>query len=135
MTRCVHLCSRIIPSVGGSLPVIFPYTSEFIRNKYRGPYLGVQSMFWMLGRFVCAALAWAIIPRETFLFVHDEVVSWRVFLAIAALPSLLGAIVYMFLPESPRFLLEVGGLGLFIHSFIHSFNFSHTSLHMHIFNV
>ena len=93
--------------MAGSLPVIVPYTSEFIRNKFRGPYLGVQAMFWTAGRVLCAALAWAIIPRETFRFGSNNVISWRVFIAVAALPSLLGAVVYIFLPESPRFLLEV----------------------------
>ncbi len=93
--------------MAGSLPVIVPYTSEFVRNKYRGPYLGIQAMFWTAGRVICAAFAWAIIPRETYRFGNSEVISWRVFIAISALPSFLGAIVYIFLPESPRFLLEV----------------------------
>ena len=93
--------------VGGSLPVIFPYTSEFIRNKYRGPYLGVQAFFWMLGQLICGALAWAIIPIRQFHMFGRELDSWRVFIAICALPSLIGAVMYFFLPESPRFLLQV----------------------------
>jgi len=92
--------------------VIVPYTSEFIRNKYRGPYLGIQAMFWTAGRVLCASLAWAIIPRENFRFIGEEVISWRVFIAIAALPTFLGAVIYIFLPESPRFLLEVGQVKL-----------------------
>ena len=95
--------------VGGSLPVLFPYISEFIRNKYRGPYLGAQATFWMFGRLLCGAIAWAIIPRTNIdismgLF-HFH--SWRLFLAVSALPSLLGVFLYWFLPESPRYLLEV----------------------------
>ena len=34
--------------------------------------------------------------------------SWRLFIAVSALPSILGALLYFILPESPRFLLEVG---------------------------
>ena len=34
--------------------------------------------------------------------------SWRLFIAVSALPSVLGALLYFILPESPRYLLEVG---------------------------
>ena len=96
--------------VGGSLPVLFPYNSEFIRNKYRGPYLGVQSTFWMVGRLLCGAFAWIIIPQGNINaplgMIHFR--SWRLFLAVSALPSILGSLLYFILPESPRYLLEVG---------------------------
>ena len=96
--------------VGGSLPVLFPYNSEFIRNKYRGPYLGVQSTFWMVGRLLCGAFAWIIIPQSNINMalgtIHFR--SWRLFLAVSALPSILGSLLYFILPESPRYLLEVG---------------------------
>ena len=95
--------------VGGSLPVLFPYISEFIRNKYRGPYLGAQSLFWMFGRLLCGAIAWAIIPRTNIDFSMGlfRFHSWRLFIAISAIPSILGVFLYFFLPESPRYLLEV----------------------------
>lgn len=96
--------------VGGSLPVLFPYISEFIRNKYRGSYLGLQSTFWMFGRLLCGAIAWAIIPRTNIDFSLGlfRFHSWRLFIAVSALPSVLGVFLYWFLPESPRYLLEVG---------------------------
>lgn len=96
--------------VGGSLPVIFPYTSEFIKNQYRGPFLGVQSMFWMVGRLLCGAFAWAIIPQGSINASLGEFRfhSWRLFIAVSAIPSFIGAFLYFLLPESPRFLLEVG---------------------------
>lgn len=92
--------------VSGSLPVIAPYMAEFIRNKYRGPVLGISSTFWMVGRLLCGAFAWIIIPMG--LVAPFNFHSWRLFIAISALPSLLGAAAYFLLPESPRFLLEVG---------------------------
>eukprot|EP00731_Ephydatia_muelleri_P012149 Em0006g1043a len=95
--------------VGGSLPVIFSYMSEMVRNKYRGPYLGVLSMHWMLGSLLCGAFAWMIVPAEINLSLGSlQIHSWRVFIIVSSIPSILGACLYFFLPESPRFLLEVG---------------------------
>lgn len=90
--------------------MLFPYNSEFIRNKYRGPYLGVQSTFWMFGRLLCGAFAWIIIPLGNIQtsIGSIEFHSWRLFIAISAVPSILGALFYLIMPESPRYLLEVG---------------------------
>ena len=99
----------LLCSVGGSLPVMFPYTSEFIHSQYRGPYLSILSIFWMVGGLLCAGTAWLLIPLPITgvsigsLTLH----SWRVFLMLSAIPSLLGAMLYMVMPESPRYLLEV----------------------------
>lgn len=66
--------------------------------------MGVQSFFWTFGRLVCGGIAWLILP-QTISRLH----SWRLFIAVAALPALIGVALYMLiLPESPRFLLEVG---------------------------
>lgn len=66
--------------------------------------MGVQSFFWTFGRLVCGGIAWLILPQTI-----DGLHSWRVFIAVSALPSLIGVVLYvLLLPESPRFLLEVG---------------------------
>lgn len=60
----------------------------------------------MLNVFYFKALAWIIIPQDigyrspTFLYN-----SWRIFLAICSIPSVLVAVFLFFLPESPKFLL------------------------------
>ena len=96
--------------VGGSLPVLYPYNSEFVRNKYRGPFLSLQGLFWMLGRFMCGGLAWILIPMISIQpsFGSFRFHSWRIFLAMSALPSILGALLYLMMPETPRYLLEAG---------------------------
>ena len=95
-------------SVGGSLPVIMAYTSEFIQTKYRGPYLGVLSSFWMVGALLCGAFAWALLPFDMSLSIGSySVHSWRIYFLVSALPSLIGAVLFFIMPESPRFLLEV----------------------------
>ncbi len=63
----------------------------------------------MFGRLLCGAIAWAIIPATSIDFSLGlfRFHSWRLFIAISAVPSLLGVLLYWFLPESPRYLLEV----------------------------
>ncbi len=57
-----------------------------------------------------------ILTMDDFHVVGYQVYNWRVFLAISALPSLIGAVMYFIFPESPRYLLEVrwGGMGRFL---------------------
>ena len=95
--------------VGGSLPVIGPYVSEFVEARYRGSYLGIYGGSWIVGAVFCGGVAWAILPHQSSgLHIGDIPVHiWRVFLFICAIPSLVGAILFIFMPESPRYLLEV----------------------------
>jgi len=96
--------------VGGSIPVVWTYYAEFQPSSRRGAALSVLASFWMVGNITVAALAWAIIPHqigwtdpEAFLYN-----SWRIFVALSALPSFLVAVALVFMPESPRFLLCKG---------------------------
>ncbi len=90
--------------MGGSLPIIMAYNSEFIQSKYRGPYLGVLSCFWMFGALLCGGIAWVLLPLELSV---GHVRSWRMYLFASAFPSIIGALLFIIMPESPRFLLEV----------------------------
>ena len=64
----------------------------------------------MIGNITVAGLAWAIIPHEIgwtdpSSFQYN---SWRIFVAVSALPSLLVAIALVFMPNSPKYLLCKG---------------------------
>ncbi|XP_070536899.1 synaptic vesicle glycoprotein 2C-like isoform X2 [Ptychodera flava] len=95
--------------VGGSMPVIFSYFCEFLPKNRRGAMLTLISMFWILGNIITAGLAWAIIPRHfgyfSDTFTYD---SWRIFVAVCTIPSFTSSFTFVFLPESPKFLLENG---------------------------
>ena len=58
-----------------------------------------------------AALAWLVIPHGNLgLFEANFVYSsWRVYLALCILPSLTSALMFVLMPESPRYLMQVGG--------------------------
>jgi len=96
--------------VGGSIPVVWTYFGEFQPSDKRGAALSVLATFWMVGNIAVAALAWAVIPHDIGWSdpAHFQYNSWRVFVALCAVPSFLVAIALLRLPESPRFLLSQG---------------------------
>lgn len=49
--------------IGGSIPIVFSYFSEFLAQEKRGEHLSWLCMFWMIGGIYASAMAWAIIPH------------------------------------------------------------------------
>ncbi|XP_078388701.1 synaptic vesicle glycoprotein 2C [Cetorhinus maximus] len=97
--------------VGGSLPVIFSYFSEFQPRNKRGCMVSALATFWMAGNILAAGLAWLVIPRTSLSFqlgsLHFQ--SWRLFVMFCSIPSLSSALVYALgMPESPRYLMQAG---------------------------
>ena len=94
-----------LPRVGGSLPIVASYCAEFVDSKKRAKFLGVLAAFWIFGQIFAAGLAWIIIPHVE--INSDFLHSWQIFTMMAALPALTAACVYLVLPESPKFYLQV----------------------------
>uniref|UniRef100_A0A3P9LGE4 Synaptic vesicle glycoprotein 2 n=1 Tax=Oryzias latipes TaxID=8090 RepID=A0A3P9LGE4_ORYLA len=94
--------------VGGSIPVIFSYFSEFMPRLRRGAMISALATFWMAGN-ILAALAWMVIPRT---WAHVSLgaldfQSWRLFVVLCSIPSLSSALIFkLLMPESPKFLME-----------------------------
>ena len=53
-------------SVGGSLPVIFAYYTEFQAKKNRGSMVSMLATFWMSGNIVCAGKQSTSVPWVVF---------------------------------------------------------------------
>ncbi|NXC88494.1 SV2C protein, partial [Cercotrichas coryphoeus] len=97
--------------IGGALPTVFSYFSEVLAREKRGEHLSWLCMFWMIGGIYASAMAWAIIPHYGWSFSMGSAYqfhSWRVFVIVCALPCVSSVVALTFMPESPRFLLEVG---------------------------
>ena len=64
---------------------------------------------WITGAVLCSGVAWAFLPQQDIginigsIPIH----SWRVFLFMCGLPSFVSGILCIFMPESPRYLIEV----------------------------
>ncbi|XP_022611619.1 synaptic vesicle glycoprotein 2C-like isoform X3 [Seriola dumerili] len=97
--------------VGGSIPVIFSYFSEFMPRLRRGRMISALATFWMAGNILAAGLAWLVIPRTWahFFLGGLDFQSWRLFVVLCSVPSLTSAILFkLLMPESPKFLMEAG---------------------------
>ncbi|XP_012673490.1 synaptic vesicle glycoprotein 2A isoform X2 [Clupea harengus] len=97
--------------IGGSIPIVFSYYSEFLAQEKRGEHLSWLCMFWMFGGIYAAAMAWAIIPHYGWSFQMGSAYqfhSWRVFVLVCAFPAVAAIAALNTMPESPRFYLENG---------------------------
>lgn len=106
--------------VGGSIPVIFSYFSEFMPRRRRGAMISALATFWMAGNILAAGLAWLVIPRTWthFLLGALDFQSWRLFVVLCSVPSISSAVIFkLLMPESPKFLMEAGREGEAIHVF------------------
>ncbi|XP_064168968.1 synaptic vesicle glycoprotein 2B-like [Anguilla rostrata] len=95
--------------IGGSVPIVYSYFSEFLSMEKRGEHLCWLCMFWMVGGLYASFTAWGIIPHYGWGFsmgTEFQFHSWRVFVLVCALPAIAALVGLMFMPESPRFLLE-----------------------------
>ncbi|XP_065653316.1 synaptic vesicle glycoprotein 2C-like [Hydra vulgaris] len=96
--------------VGAAMPVLFSYFVEFMSMNRRGPMIGFMASFWMFGNILASAAAWIIIPRVHIGFYIFGLWfgSWRIFVVICAIPSLSSALFLYFMPESPKYLQNIG---------------------------
>ena len=97
--------------VGGSIPVIWSYFSEFQPTPIRGRMLSIIATFWMIGQLVFSGIGWALLPHTFIRFAVSSTYIfsvWRIFVALSTLLCFSAAIIVYFLPESPKFLLEKG---------------------------
>uniref|UniRef100_A0A672KSV0 Synaptic vesicle glycoprotein 2C-like n=1 Tax=Sinocyclocheilus grahami TaxID=75366 RepID=A0A672KSV0_SINGR len=97
--------------IGGAVPIVFSYFAEVLAREKRGEHLSWLCMFWMIGEIYASAMAWAVIPHYGWSFSMGSAYqfhSWRVFVVVCALPCVCAVVALTFMPESPRFYLEVG---------------------------
>ena len=81
---------------------------EFQPKAKRGAMVSALATFWMIGNITVAALAWIVIPTQKVEEVKnsDSFSSWRIFAIISAVPALLVAISMVWMPDSPKFLVN-----------------------------
>ncbi|RZB39871.1 Sugar tr and/or MFS 1 domain containing protein [Asbolus verrucosus] len=96
--------------INGPFAALTAYMSEFHCSKYRSRVQLGRGMIVSCGTMVLPLLAWAILPQKIDIRLDDNIVlhSWNIYLLVCAIPSLISGILFIFMPESPKFLMTVG---------------------------
>ena len=96
--------------IGAGVPSLFALASECSPKEVRGSVVTLVASFWMIGSLFVSAIAWILFRGDSdneqdIQQYHNAISMWRIFAALCALPSGLGAwLVYLYVPESARFL-------------------------------
>uniref|UniRef100_A0A6Q2ZQV9 Major facilitator superfamily (MFS) profile domain-containing protein n=1 Tax=Esox lucius TaxID=8010 RepID=A0A6Q2ZQV9_ESOLU len=95
--------------IGGTIPIVYTYFAEFLQMDKRGEHLSWLCMFWMFGGLYASFTAWGVIPHYGWGFSlgsEYQIHSWRIFILVCMFPAIIALVGLVFMPESPRFLLE-----------------------------
>ncbi|XP_017764684.1 PREDICTED: synaptic vesicle glycoprotein 2C-like [Eufriesea mexicana] len=95
--------------IGAPGSLIYTYLGEFHAEKQRVRSICYVGFFWTLSWLILPGLAWLIIPLPMSLQFNGVLYnSWRLFLAIIGIPTLMVTLVATRYPESPKFLVSQG---------------------------
>lgn len=84
------------------------YVSEFHTKEKAPRAASFAAMFIPISVVFLAVLGYFLIPIDFQFYIFDmKMSSWRVFVFAASLHNLINFIAFMYLPESPRFLLAM----------------------------
>lgn len=98
-------------SISCPTSIIYAYLGEFHNTKNRSRMLMFASVIYGITGILIPIAAYFVINQTWELFIPIINVTykpWRSFILVSSLPSLLCAIAFMFLPESPKYLLSKG---------------------------
>lgn len=76
------------------------YISEVAPTEVRGSLTALQPICVAIGQFIACLIAGG--------FSSDPVNGWRWMLGLAAVPGVIQFVGFIFMPESPRWLVKVG---------------------------
>ncbi|KAK2580653.1 hypothetical protein KPH14_007759 [Odynerus spinipes] len=97
--------------ISGPYASVMSYYSEFYSTKSRTRITLIVGLTITAGAVVNMALAWLVIPQKWSIVLWDGYFvynSWRMFLSMCSVPTLIGVFCLSFFPESPKFLMSQG---------------------------
>ncbi|KAK0166445.1 hypothetical protein PV328_004865 [Microctonus aethiopoides] len=104
-----RFCSAV--GVGGAIPLAFVYLAECCPRCSRAQWTGILIGTGALGGVYAALIAWVVVPTTGEMVVlenREHFSAWHRFLLLCCLPAISATIGLIFLPESPRYLVEAG---------------------------
>ncbi|CAH1105960.1 unnamed protein product [Psylliodes chrysocephalus] len=110
--KTVLIAAKLLSGVfiNGPFTATASHLAEFHSSKYRGKVNMARGIFISVGNLLLPVLAWAILPRKWNFSVFGifDIHSWNIFLLVCASTTVLSGFFYIFLPESPKFLMTSG---------------------------
>lgn len=83
--------------IGGSIPLVFTYFSEFFAKEDRGRWVVYLAFSWIFGSTYTCIVAWVVLGVLEW--------HWRIFLLICCLPVVSGWLLLWSCDDSPKFLI------------------------------
>ncbi|KAH0948766.1 hypothetical protein HN011_004633 [Eciton burchellii] len=95
--------------VGGPLAMVMTYLTEFHSARYKPRFATWAGFLFALANIVPAALGFTILPLDWHIDIFGrDYDSWRIYLLICSIPSVVGLITATMLPNSPKYLMAIG---------------------------
>ncbi|KAH0955694.1 hypothetical protein HN011_001947, partial [Eciton burchellii] len=94
--------------VSGPYASLMAYCAEFYGAEGRAKVPLLVGFSVQFGCVINAALAWLVVPQPWSFSIWDGAFvynSWRIFLSLCGVPTLIGVVCLCFFPESPKFLM------------------------------
>ncbi|CAK1543749.1 unnamed protein product [Leptosia nina] len=104
-----RFCSGFL--FNGPFAVLISYLAELHRTELRARVILLTSLFYTIANTSLPLLAWAILTQDWHFKPFGDVIvihAWNLFLLAAALVPLLTGVAFVFMPESPKFLMSRG---------------------------
>lgn len=98
-------------SISGSSATIYAYLGEFHNDRNRSRAIMCASVIFGLFCILLPGIAWLVINQSWQFYLPIAEIwfkPWKLFLLVCGTPSLLCAVAFFFLPESPKFVLGQG---------------------------
>ncbi|XP_018562441.1 synaptic vesicle glycoprotein 2B-like [Anoplophora glabripennis] len=96
--------------INGPFAALTSYLSEFHNAHHRARVQMVLGTIFSFGNLALPLLALGVLPIDINVKMGEYFVfhSWNLYLLICSLPALISGIAFIFLPESPKFLMTMG---------------------------
>ncbi|XP_049820151.1 synaptic vesicle glycoprotein 2B [Aethina tumida] len=96
--------------INGPFAALTCYLSEFHCAKHRARVQMVLGTIFSCGTVILPLLAWGILPQTFNITIGEsfKLHSWNIYLLICSIPALTSGIAFLFLPETPKFLMTSG---------------------------
>ncbi|XP_023173645.2 synaptic vesicle glycoprotein 2B isoform X2 [Drosophila hydei] len=102
----INLLSGI--SLGGVSAAIYAYLSEFNIPRHRAVAINYSTMFVSVSAIYVPATAWAVLSYDWSIPIVGDFVfrPWRLLMLLTLLPGIIGGLILIRYPESPKYLLS-----------------------------